>query len=389
MTIGKWIRLALLVAPLLTGCKGFWDQPSGSNGGNPSTASSGDFYVLNAQTSEIAGFYVASGTLTSLSGSPYALPATAFAITVAPNNKFLYVSTYNGIYLYTVAANGSLSLGNAGGPVSSDPAVSMQVDTTNSWLVEAVSGAPYLYAIPINSSNGTLRSNVEQHTALSADTAQQVAISPDNSYVFVAMGTGGTATVPFVAGNANPLGVAGTIGAKNAGGSALSVAVDPLQTGQTTPRLFYVGETAATSGTNTGGLRVFDFTTRTEISGSPYPSGGLAPYSILPISTGSYVYVANRQVSGSSTGVVAGYSISGTSSPYTLTALGKTFTAGTNPESLAEDNTGTFVFVANFGGNPDLRGFTFDTTNAGYLTSAVTGSTGTDPVQATAVAAWH
>ena len=61
-------------------------------------------------------------------------------------------------------------------------------------------------------------------------------------------------------------------------------------------------------------MRAFDFaslggTTVTEISGSPFASQGLAPYSILPLATGDYVYVVNRQVSGSSTGVIAGFSI--------------------------------------------------------------------------------
>ena len=42
---------------------------------------------------------------------------------------------------------------------------------------------------------------------------------------------------------------------------------------------------------NTGGLRAFNFSTMKEITGSPYAIGGLAPYSILPFSTGDFVYV--------------------------------------------------------------------------------------------------
>jgi 6-phosphogluconolactonase (cycloisomerase 2 family) len=384
-----WAWLALMLAPFLTGCKGFWNAPSSSGGTTPTTASSGNFYVLNVQTNEIAGFYVNAGSLSSLSGSPYALPATPFSMTVAPNNNFLYVGTYNGIYVYTIGTNGSLTLGNSGNPISSDPATSMQVDKTNSWLLDVASGLPYVNAIPISSSTGLATSATERQSVLPVTTVQQLVISPDDTYVFVAMGTGGTAAIPFAPGNTNPLGSAGNIAVKNSGGSALSVAVDPLQSGQTTPRLFYIGETAATSGSNTGGLRAFNFSTLKEISGSPYASGGLAPYSILPISTGDYVYVANRQVSGSSTGVIGGFAVTNSNSAYSLTALGSTFTAGTNPESLAEDNSGTFVFVVNFGGNPDLRGFTFDSTNPGYLDSVLTSATGTDPVQATVVSALH
>jgi 6-phosphogluconolactonase (cycloisomerase 2 family) len=387
MTIGKWARLVLMAAPLLAGCKGFWDAPTSPGGGTgTTTASSGNFYVLNAQTSQVAAFYINAGVVTGLPGSPYALSAAPIAIAVAPGNAFLYVSTANGIYLYNISSNGQLTLGNSGGPISSDQAASMQVDATSSWLVEAVSGSSHVYAIPINPSTGVATSTVEQFVALPASTVQQLTISPDNAHVFIAMGAGGTASIPFTAGNGNPLGAVTSIAVKNSAGAALSVAVDPSN------RIFYIGETVATSGSNTGGLRAFNLSTMKELSGSPYPSQGLAPYAILPISTGDYVYVANRQVSGSSTGVIAGFSIASSSnifslSVYSLTALGSTFQAGTNLVGLAEDNTGTFVLAVNFGGNPDLTGYTFDTTHAGYLDSVISSNTGTDPVAATAIAA--
>ena len=383
MAMRKWARLILAAATRLTGCTGFWNAPSTSGGTGTTTASSGNFYILNVQTSQLTGYYVNAGTLTALTGSPYTVPATPIAITVAPNDNFLYVSTINGIYVYTIASNGELTLGNTSSPISSDQASSMQVDTTNSWLVEAVSGSANVYAIPINSSTGVATSTIEQHAVLPAATIQQLAISPDNSYVFVAMGAGGTATVPFTAGNSNPLGSAGNIPVENSAGAALSVAVDP------TDRLLYIGETVATSGSNTGGLRVFTFSTLKELSGSPYASGGLAPYSILPISTGDYVYVANRQASGNSSGVITGFSIAESNSVFALTALGSTFSAGTHPVALAEDNTDTFVFVVNNGGSPDLDGYTFDTTNVGYLDPVISSSTGTDPVEASAIAATH
>jgi 6-phosphogluconolactonase (cycloisomerase 2 family) len=381
--------VVLAAMPLLAGCGSFWQDPYTSTGGTgTTTATSGNFYVVNVETKQIAGFYVNAGTLTELTGSPYTLVAAPLAITVAPNNAFLYVSTINGIYVYTIASSGALTLGNSSSPISSDPAASMQVDATNSWLVEAVSGSPTLYAVAISPTTGATTSTIEQHATLPASTIQQVAISPDNTYAFVAMGSGGTATVPFNAANTNPLGTAGNIALKNSAGAALSVAVDP------TNRLLYVGETVATTGTNTGGLRtgglrVFDFPAFTELANSPYAISGLAPYSILPISTGDYVYVVNRQVSGSSTGVIAGFSITDTSGVYSLTALGSTFTVGTNPVALAEDNTGAFIFAVDYAGSPDLKGYVFDTTNVGYLDAVVSESTGTDPVQASAIAAMH
>jgi hypothetical protein len=267
----------------------------------------------------------------------------------------------------------------------------MQVDSTNKWLVEVVTGAGVVSAIPIDSSTGLYTSATEPYISLPSTSIQQLTISPDNNYIFIAMGTGGTEVVPFTATASNnaPFGAAIKnipVENSNSQGAALSVAVDPSN------RLFYIGETGATSATNSGGLRVFNYAslpTISELSASPYESQGLSPYSIVPVSTGSYVYVANRVVSGG-TGSIAGFSITGSSSStYTLTALGKTFTAGTYPEEMVEDSTDQFIFVVNYGGSYDLMGYTFDSANAGYLDSAVSSSTGSDPVGASAIAAIH
>jgi 6-phosphogluconolactonase (cycloisomerase 2 family) len=384
MNIGKWARLLLAAAPLLAGCKGFWNAPATTTTTTTTTTlSSGIFFVLNVGTSQIVSYDIVSGTLTKI--ATYATPSTPLALTVSPNGGFLYLSTANGIYMYTIASDGTLKEGNTNSAISSDQAQTMKVDTTNTWLIEAVSGSQNLCAIPLSASTGLATSTTEQCTTLSATTTQQWTISPDNKYVFVAQGTGGTAVVPFTSGNTNPLGTAGNIAVKNSGGSALSVAVDASS------RLFYIGETVAfTSGSNTGGVRAFKFASLPsvgELSASPYASQGLAPYSILPTSNGDYVYVANRQTSSSSSGVIAGFSITSSSSTYALTALSSTETAGTNPVALAEDSTGNFVLVVSVGGSPDLTAYIFDTTTAGKLDATNTSTTGTDPVQASAVVA--
>ena len=389
MRTRSWACLAIAVL-CLAGCKGFWDAPSSGGGGGSTTLTSGDFYVLNVATSEVVGLYVNQGTVTALTGSPYTLAAAPIAIAVAPNNAFLYVSTVGGIFLYNVnTSTGQLTIGNSGQPISSDPATSMQVDTTNSWVVEGFSGTPNLFAIHVNPTTGQLVSNQEQTVVLPSAAFQQVAISPDNASVLAAMGTGGTATIPFASGNTNPFGAVGNIGVKNASGAALSVAFDPIPSGGTAPRLFYIGETVATSGTNTGGLRAFTYNSGDELSESPFAIGGLAPYSILPFSDGNHVYVVSRQTASGSTGVIAGFSIATTNSTMGLTALGSTFAAGTNPQAIVEDNTKQFVFAVNFGGNPDLTGYTIDTTKAGYLDQVISSQTGTDPVQAGAIGALH
>jgi 6-phosphogluconolactonase (cycloisomerase 2 family) len=373
--------MLLAAAPLLSGCKGFWDVPATTT---TTGTSGGVFYVLNQKSSQIAAYSIASGAVTAVSGSPYTLGSVPFAIAVSPTGGFVYVSTASGIYMYTVGSGGALTIGNGGSVISTDPAYTMQVDSSGSWLIEAVSGTGTLSAIPLVSTTGlVVTGSSEQTVALDSLTVQQLAISPSGStspYVFVAMGVDGTAIVPFTAANSNPFGNATVIAVKNSAGGANTVAVD------TSNRLLYVGETVAVSGTQTGGIRVFTIgsSSLTEVSGSPYATGGTGPAAIL--ATSNYVYVANKSVSGTTAGNVTGFAITATGSVYSLTAV-NTIAAGIGTIGLAEDNSSSYLLAVNSGGTPDLASYTFDTTTAGKLDASVTAATGTDPVQAIAIAA--
>jgi hypothetical protein len=395
MKIGKWARLLLVGVALLTGCKNFWQAPSSSSSdGGSSTLSSGVFYVLNQTTSQLAGYSIVSGKLTAVSSSsPYTLPAVGpWSIAVAPNGNFLYVSTTNGIYLYTIGSGGALTLKSTTPIIQDNTGYAIAIDSTSKWLLDAsVNGGLYAYAV--SSTDGTLTATTSQNVQLPSYTqTQQMVISPDNKNVFVTQGSGGSAVIPFTAAanvaTTSPFGAVIHIALK--GTSAVAVAVDPSD------RAFYIGEIAVSSGTsNTGGLRVFDYSsissgTLTELSGSPYASGGLAPYSIVPTpyssSAGAYVYVANRTVSGSSTGNISGFALNLSGiTPSSLTPLSTTASTGTTPVSLVQDSTGNYLLVVDSGGSPDLEGYTFGT--SGALTSVLTSVTGTDPVGAVAVVA--
>jgi len=393
MKCWKWMAI-LAAASLLAGCKGFWDLPAGSStGGTGSGASSGVFYVANQAANDVAGFSIVGGKLSPVSGSPYALSAQPRSLAVAPNGSFLYVGTLaGGTFLYSVGSGGALTIGNSGQAVSFDLASAMKVDPSGSWLLDAfatLSGGVQVNAIPITSTGTIDLTRSEQSPAFNVTGASVngLAISPDGNYVFVAAGTAGTLVVPFAHGNSSPLVVnrAVTIQPLHASGSALSIGIDP------TNRLFYIGETLGNSSANSGGLRVFNYSslgsaTLTEASGSPLASGGLAPTAILPIASGSYVYVANGQ--GTSTGNIQSFAITtggtATAPTYTIASAGNSVSAGTQPAGLAEDNSGTYVLAINSGGSPDLNAFTM---SSGTLTSAVTSQTGTDPTQASAIVA--
>ena len=359
---------------------------SSSSSCSSANGTSGFFYVLNQATGQVVALSLASGQLNTIGAST--LPTAApLAIAVAPNGQFLYVSTVDGIYLYTIASTGALTLGYGGAVISPYPASTMQVDTTNSWLVEAVSGSTTLYAINVIStgSNAGTPANAGGYEpfTLPASTVTQLAISPNdtsacgNCYVFVGMGTSGTEAIHFNPGSANPFGAAGTIKPVNSAVGDNAVAVDPKNL------LFYVGESdALPSAAQTGGVRVFTIGTATlpELTGSPYSVGGTGPTSIVPTADGNFVYVGNQSVSGSSTGNIASFSVTTTS----LTSIGTAAAGPSGKIGLAEDSTGSYLLAVDFAGNPDLEVYTM---SAGALSSVLTTATGTDPVGAIAIAA--
>ena len=358
---------------------------SNSSTCSASAGASGVFYVINQTTDQIVALNMTSAGKLNTIGS-YALPSSLpGALAVAPNNKFLYVSTGVGIYLYTIGSNGALTLGNSGQPISSDPAYAMQVDATDGWLVAGISGLPTLHAIAINASTGQLASAGEQEQtfSLSASTVTGLAISPNDSssctdcYVFVSLGTGGFESVHFDPANADPFGGAGTTAPLHSLGGDNTVAVDP------TNRLLYVGEAdALPSAGQSGGLRVFTIgaTSLTELSGSPFAVGGTGPSSILPSADGNYLYVANQSVSGSAYDNIISFSVSTSA----LASITTTAAGPTGRMQLAEDSNSVYLLAVDFAGDPDLQAYTM---NAGTLTSALTSTTGSDPVGAVAIAA--
>jgi 6-phosphogluconolactonase len=386
-----WLGVAAMV--LLGGCKGFWDATTTTTGGGTGTfPASGVFYVLNAETKQVAGYQFAANSSgpTAVTGGLQTVGALPYTMAVSPAGSFLYVSTVAGIYVYSVGSGGALTIANGGAVISQDAAFAMKVDASGTWLVEVVSGQGTVNAVPVSASSGLFDSTrAEKSVALPTFTISQLAMSPASSanpYVFVAMGSGGTAVVPFTAtntaSNTNPFGTVSLINLINTAGGANAVAVDPAN------RLLYVGETVAVSGTQTGGLRVFTIGAASvinEITGSPYPTAGLGPSAIMAGTLD--VYVANKAVSGSTDGNVTAFSLTSTGTSTTTFALTtiNTLPAGINTTALGADSTATYLLAANSGGSFDLTTFTFDATTAGKLVAAANVTTGTDPVQAVSV----
>lgn len=393
MTKGKWLWFWLAAAPFVAGCAGFWNPlaSSGSGSGNGgcttncTTASSGQFYILNASTTpQVVGEVISSGKLTAVTGGTVNLLSAPYAMAL-DGSSFLYVSTVAGIFGYPISSSGALGTAEQ---VSADiTAVAIAVD--GDWLVEAVQNTGFVTfnAVPLNPTTGGDNGSIQTapfqvNKNNPAVQKTEMAVSSDGKNIFVALGSGGVVAFPFfpaTAANANPFGANGTVvNVINSNSQALSVAVDPNL------NLFYVGETNADSTGKSGAILTYLYSslggTPTLATSAAVASGGLAPNFILPASAGAELFVANGQGTGKA-GNIASFSVAGSNTTWNLTA-GSTTTAGIGiqPFSLAIDNTGTFLLAANSLGSPELSTYTFGTT-AGSLTAQITANTGTAPEQ--------
>jgi 6-phosphogluconolactonase (cycloisomerase 2 family) len=359
-----WRILPAAVLLLLTGCGQFFFKET-----TPPGSSGNYLYVANSTVSTIAGFSIGTSSLSAVSSSPYALGVVPGAIAATPAGTYLYAASLAGaIYGYSIAGNGSLSIVNNGSAVVSQISpVAIKVDPSGNWLI-AVDLTPTAYVFSIDSSTGLLTS--EGSVPLDAGTPNRIQFTPNNSLVYISLGTGGVDILTFSSSTGVLTKTSQILKPKQTVNADQGLAVDPSS------KYLFVAETGL------NGLRVLSIASSgalTELSGSPYTTG-LGPSGVLVDSTGSYVYVANRSANS-----ISAFLLSATGA---LTAIsGSPFATGTNPVDLTEDVSDKYLAVACSGGTPDLQVFQILTTTPGALNSFASSTTGTDPTGAAAIVA--
>ncbi len=361
----------------LTGCGAEFFQAQTGSGTTPGSTTYA--YVTNVGAGGTGGtltaYALTSGKLTQLSGSPITLTATPTSIVVAPNNAFLYVGTNLGIFLYTIASDGTLTEGNTDTIVYLGPTYpqALAVDSTSSWLLVANNKSTELDALPIDPTTGIPTSVTPAAVTLSNPSATSVGISPANGTVYAALGTGGVNVWSFTASNAsNPWGsTRNNIALAKNSTSANAVVAD------TTSTYLFIAESVGS--TTAGVLR--ELTLATLGSEVDY-STGVTPSAILPDQSGDYVYVTNQ-----SDNSISGFSLSAGA----LTALTDSpFSTAKAPLAIAEDSTKSYVLSIGYGTNPNLWLYSFDATTAGTLDVGLTTTSGSaDPSLSNAIALTH
>lgn len=334
---------------------------STSNGsGNPPPVTPATDFVYVANTggapSTVSAFSAdrTTGALTEIAGSPYDVGASSSAIAADPAGTFLFVANYSSGDISVLSINastGELTPVN-GSPFACEFGVdAIAVDPTGRYLFAVTSLTAGLWTYSI-SSTGTLTphqgSPYNQGFGNGLDNTS-VAVSPDGNYVYVTNSQPGT--FPYInagiyefyfdstSGDSTPA----TPFSRNVYGMENAVAFEPtgnflLVTGKNVPGVWggltvfsvdassgvltqvppdnlfsaFVGHEPAAVITdhfgkfvyipNTVGSTISAFTLDstglvTEISGSPFPSGGIGPINgptgIATDASGNFLYVCN------------------------------------------------------------------------------------------------
>ena len=388
----RWIERAAAVLGILgltftSGCGTFFIYP-GSSVGSGGSATGDYVYVANAAGLSLAGFSVGSGTLTTLSGSPYALGFSPSAVAVNPANTRVFVAGNDGVYgfinTYSIGTGGVLSLLTSNNTGAASEAA-LDVSPDGAWLVGldangGLANEALIESYQINASTGALTpgaTGIYTYTgsAIPTITPFCVKFAPNQNYLFAAVGQAGDLVFPFNS----------TTGVSSAGvlpmkfGSSSTVSDNALAVSSNGNDLYI-----ARSGPG-GGLAVFAIGSGGSLTqvGSTVAAGS-QPISVVVNKAGTNIYVAN-QVDGT----VSGYSISSAGAVAALNPA--TFTTSGKPRALAIDNSGKYLLSASYTTTPDLSMYTYDSTLTGKLaTSASTAATsGAEPAGAISIAATH
>jgi 6-phosphogluconolactonase (cycloisomerase 2 family) len=362
----------------VTGCAGFFVYPGSLNGSGSS--SNGDYvYVANATAQTVAGFSVSSGTLTALTGSPFSLGFVPASMVVNPSNSIVFIGSSSAIYAYAInSSTGALSILNNGSAVYSVTANAMDISPDGQWLValSATGSGVILNEFSINSTTGALSFEQQVSYTSAGATPNAVKYSPNGTngqYLFVAMGLQGYLVYPFTT-------------------STGLIATPPL-----TPQSLITNSSFNALAVSPSGNYVYMALSGPTPQLLAYSIGsggaltgvgssvatGTDPFSVAMNNAGTYVYVAN-QVGGT----ISGYSVASNGALTALSSSPYASQLGSSPWALAVDNSKDYLLAASYGGNPDLTMYSFDTTTPGQLdfSASYVGSTSANPV---AIAATH
>lgn len=377
-SLQRWMAVAAAMTfPAFVGCAGFFPPINNSGGGG---TSSNQVYVANQAANSIGAFAIGTGKLTAVPNSPVATTYKPLTMVVNPANTLLYVGASNGIFVYFINSDGSLTAPTTGSQPAGVFATSLAVSPDGQWLIALDGTTQQLDIFQINATTGGLSSVTAPATySIQSGVWQpsEVQVSADGTLIFAALGTAGDVVFTFN----TTTGVATSSQSLQTGNAATGDYGFAINSKAT---YVYI----ARSGTG-GGVAVYSIASGgvlTPVTGSPFAAGN-GTFSIVLDITGTYVYAANR-----TDGTVSGYTIvpGTTTAALSLTPLGGSpYTSGSGVQALGVDSSGKYLLAVAVNGGPDLTMYSFDITVPGKLDPSTSVATGTDPAGAVALALTH
>jgi 6-phosphogluconolactonase (cycloisomerase 2 family) len=342
-------------------------------------------FVANRTSSKVSVLSITqtTGALTEISNSPFPLAPAAgpTAITVHPSGNLLFVTNNNPgtLFVFTIQSTGDLT--PIGSPVQLllNPQA-LALNATGTVVYVANKGSDRILAFLVNQNTGDL-TQIASPFDTGANTApSSVAVGPGDRFLYVAnSGGGGTGTIGLFP--INPV----------TGALILPGTILPIIPTGAHPQFITIDPTGRTLYATDSTSNLVYFFSIDPVTGLLTPAGtramragpgavafvsGTAPVTPTP----TFAYVANA---GAAT--VSAFEITPATGFLTeLVGVGSPFplTPGTNPQSVAADPFGRYLYVANQVGN-NVSAFSIDSGTGSLI--AVTGpppspfSTGAGP----------
>jgi 6-phosphogluconolactonase (cycloisomerase 2 family) len=328
-----------------------------------------------------------TGALRPMSGSPFATKYTSpVSIVVSPNYKYLYVAFQgsNLIQQFTVADSGQITAGNTYTVPGTAP-VGLAINAAGTYLyaVETYQpsfssstpgpGALVVYPVGSDGSLGTAVSNGSLQYYPVGMNPTAVAVTANNSNVFVASRTSDGSAGAVYAYSVGSGGALTALGSSALGAGIISAGIQP---------------SAIATDLSSNYVYVTDYT-QNELLGYTIHSTGLVAMANSPFKTGNqpksvvidprnkYVYVTNF-----TDATVTGYQLDSVTGTLTTLSGGTTAAAAESQATCAfiEPALGRYVYVTNYLAN-SVSGFKLNpnsgalTTNQGSPVEAASGPT--------------
>jgi 6-phosphogluconolactonase len=299
-----------------------------------------------------------SGVLTELAASPITAGPEVQSLVFHPSGKYIYAANpgQNNVSQFTVNSDGSLTEYTTRANAGSAPTL-VAMDPAGAYLYVANSGSTDISVFSITSGTGVLQPVGQNLGGGVGFVPMNMAVSPSGAFLYI---TGQSVLGGQV--EAFPL-ASGQLGfpvSTGTGNNPFGLVINSAGT------YLYTGNKADSTISE---FQINSDGSLTALPGSPSSYGYSNPAALLIDKTGSYLYVADEGTTNGSSNLAA-FTI-GSDGGLTALPSGASFATSSEPNFIAIDSGGNFLFVGNQSTGPAVESFSLDKSD-GALTEVYT-----------------